>query len=152
MIIYSNGNIFDQDVEAIVNPVNCKGVMGAGLAKQVKERYPFVFKQYVAACREGELSPGHLQVVYNRSSSPSPKYIINFATKDDWVDPSCLEYIESGIRRLEMAIRYKGIRTIAIPALGCGLGQLSWRVVKPIMEDGLRYFGKDRSIIIMCPR
>lgn len=132
MITEGKGSIFDSDAEAIVNAVNCVGVMGAGLAKAFKDRFPHMNEQYEVKCSRGLLRPGQLDIYVVDST---PKYIINFPTKDDWKHPSRMEYIQEGIAALHFEVFKWKIRSVAIPALGCGLGGLDWKDVKPELMD-----------------
>ncbi|MCA9039958.1 MAG: macro domain-containing protein, partial [Planctomycetaceae bacterium] len=95
MIEFVSGNIFNCDAEALVNPVNTAGVMGKGLAKQFRERFPEIMEPYREACDSGEFKTGMVFTV-QVAENQSPKYIINFPTKRHWRSKSKLEYIESG--------------------------------------------------------
>ena len=132
-IIYTNENIFDSPCDALVNPINCVGVMGKGLALQFKNKYPKMFEAYRLACQKGWVAPGRL-FVYPEEDG---KLIIGFPTKIHWKDQSKIEYLEAGLIKLKKLIEERSIRSIAIPALGCGLGQLRWNEVKPLMESHL---------------
>lgn len=123
-------NIFDSNAQALVNPVNCVGVMGAGLARQFAKRYPKMLREYQEVCRDGELKPGlmHVYRLHNQ------RYIINFPTKNHWREKSRLEYIVSGLEELSVVLQEYMIDSIAIPALGCGLGGLDWEDVRPLLE------------------
>lgn len=125
------GNIFDAQVEAIVNPVNCVGVMGKGLALQFKKRYPDNFEAYKRACKAEQVRPGEM-FIFMREERPT--HIINFPTKRHWRAKSRLEDVESGLFALVKEVRGLGLRSIAIPPLGCGLGGLDWDVVGPMIE------------------
>ena len=135
MITFTTGNIFDSNAQAIVNTVNCVGVMGAGLALQFKKLYPANFTAYQRACRNGQLKPGR-SFVFANSSTP-PQYIINFPTKRHWKDPSRIEDIETGLKDLIGIIRANNLRSIAIPPLGAGLGGLNWNQVKGLIQSTL---------------
>jgi O-acetyl-ADP-ribose deacetylase (regulator of RNase III) len=128
MIELVKGDIFDADVEAVVNAVNAHGVMGAGLALQFKNRYPCMYAEYKRRCTAGEFGPGEVMPV--KVDDSNPRWVINFATKDHWRDPSKLEYIERGLADLRRAIHSLELISVAIPALGCGLGQLDWPTVR----------------------
>jgi len=132
MIIYKTGNIFNENTEAIVNTVNCIGVMGKGLALEFKKRFPENFKQYVAACNRSMLRPGRM-FTHNSFSTEGHRYIINFPTKKHWRDPSRIEYIDWGLRDLVDVISVLNIESIAIPSLGCGLGGLDWSEVRKLI-------------------
>lgn len=128
MVTLTEGDIFDSGAEALVNPVNCAGVMGAGLARYFRERFPENFHIYVQACRRRELTPGRLLVV-GVSACQMPRYIINFPTKRHWRDLSRLEDIESGLCHLVQIVHDRQIASLAVPALGYGLGGLEWETV-----------------------
>lgn len=123
-------DILRSAAEALVNPVNCVGVMGAGLAKQFKAAFPDNFEAYEAACRRGEISPGRIHA-FDRGPDCMPRWVINFPTKRHWREASRLDDIEKGLDSLEETIRKLGIRSLAIPPLGCGLGGLDWDDVRP---------------------
>ena len=139
MIEYRHGNIFDEDVEALVNSVNCVGVMGRGIALQFKKNYPANFKAYEAACKREEVQPGRM-FVFETGSIGNPRYIINFPTKNHWRERSRLEYIETGLDALRQEIEEREIRSIAIPPLGTDLGKLDWEDVRPRIEAALTEF------------
>jgi O-acetyl-ADP-ribose deacetylase (regulator of RNase III) len=134
-IITVQGDLLKQlDVDAIVNTVNCVGVMGKGIALQFKKKWPDNFKLYSDACKAGLVKPGHM-FVYDAGLLASPKFIINFPTKDHWRGSSRIEFIRDGLNDLLVQIKQHQIRSIAIPPLGCGNGGLDWRVVKPLIEQ-----------------
>lgn len=136
MIKVIKGNIFRQNVEALVNPVNCVGIAGKGLALRFKENFPINHYMYKSACTHGDLVIGTICLVETHLAY-NPKFIANFPTKQHWRDESKLEDIQSGMIALCDAIKNNYIRSIAIPALGCGLGGLNWNDVKPIIIDTL---------------
>lgn len=133
MINIVEGNFIEANVEALVNTVNCVGVMGKGIALQSKQAFPDNFEAYLKACRKEQVQPGKM-FVYETKRMLNPKYIINFPTKRHWVGKSRYEDIESGLRALISEIRNRHIHSIAIPPLGCGLGGLDWRKIKPMIE------------------
>lgn len=136
MINYKTGDLFNDSAEAIVNTVNCVGVMGRGIALQFKKRYPENFKEYEDKCKLGEITPGRM-FVFETNSFINPKYIINFPTKRHWRGASRIEDIESGLVDLIKAIKKYEINSIAIPPLGSGLGGLEWALVKSKIEAAL---------------
>lgn len=136
MIEYTGGNILHADAEALVNTVNCVGVMGRGIALQFKNAYPKNFKVYEAACQRQEVQPGQM-FVYATGELANPRFIINFPTKRHWRDNSRMEDIESGLLDLVEVIRSNNIHSIAIPPLGSGLGGLEWDDVRPRIEKAL---------------
>jgi hypothetical protein len=102
MIQFLTGNILAADVEAVVNPANAHGVMGAGLALQFRNKCPRMFAEYKRRCAAGEFGPGEVMPV--KVADYNPQWVLNFATKDHWRDPSKLEYIERGLVELRWAI------------------------------------------------
>lgn len=136
MIEYKHGNIFDEDVQAIVNTVNCVGVMGRGIALQFKKLFPDNFKAYKKACDNGEVTPGKM-FVFEEDSWNNPKFIINFPTKRHWRGKSKLEDVDIGLIALKKIIQEKNITSIAIPPLGSGLGGLNWNDVKKLIGNHL---------------
>jgi O-acetyl-ADP-ribose deacetylase (regulator of RNase III) len=137
MIEYRTGDILRADVEALVNTVNCVGIMGRGIALQFKNAYPENFKAYEAACKRQEVQPGRM-FVFETHQLTNPKYIINFPTKRHWRGKSRMEDIEAGLEALTDEIRKRRIRSIALPPLGSGLGGLDWRQVRLRIEAALR--------------
>ena len=133
MIELQHGNLLEANAEALVNTVNCVGRMGKGLALQFKQAFPENFRLYAQACREGTVRPGRMFVTPSGRDT-NPRYVINFPTKRHWREPSHLEDIESGLLDLIKVVGDLSINSIAVPALGCGLGGLDWAVVRPLIE------------------
>jgi len=142
MFIFTYKSIFDDEFKAIVNPVNTRGVMGAGLALEFKKRYPENFNIYRKACLNKEMDIGKLCVV-----ELDNKIIINFPTKRDYRDKSDYEYIKSGMKELSIWLKKNKPENIAIPRLGCGLGGLEWYKVKRIICDCLSNIDVDIYIL-----
>jgi O-acetyl-ADP-ribose deacetylase (regulator of RNase III) len=136
MIETTTGDILTADAEALVNTVNCVGIMGRGIALQFRNAFPANFKAYEAACKRQELHPGKM-FAFETGSLTNPRYIINFPTKRHWKGKSRLADIESGLQALVAEVRRLGIRSIAIPPLGCGQGGLDWAEVRPRIEQAL---------------
>jgi O-acetyl-ADP-ribose deacetylase (regulator of RNase III) len=132
MITWTQGNILDARADALVNTVNCVGVMGRGIALQFKTAYPENFRAYVAACAKGDVQPGRMFVV-ETGQLAAPQFVINFPTKRHWRGKSRIEDIASGLTALAQEVRSRSIKSIAIPPLGSGLGGLDWRSVKPLI-------------------
>jgi O-acetyl-ADP-ribose deacetylase (regulator of RNase III) len=127
---FATGNLLEFKTDALVNTVNCVGIMGKGIALQFKKKFPENFKQYERACRSGEVQLGKMFIVPTNNLS-EPHYIINFPTKDHWRNPSRLESIATGLQDLVAQVKKLNIKSIAIPPLGCGNGGLEWSEVRP---------------------
>jgi O-acetyl-ADP-ribose deacetylase (regulator of RNase III) len=136
MMDFKTGDILASNAEALVNTVNCVGIMGRGIALQYKKKFPANFRAYAAACERGDLQPGRM-FVFATGWLTGPKYIINFPTKRHWRGDSRLEDIESGLAALRNVILERGIQSIAIPPLGSGLGGLDWTQVRSRIEKEL---------------
>lgn len=128
MVRSVTGDILQDDADMLVNPVNCVGVMGAGLALAFKNKFPENFRSYRNARNAKRLTPGGIWPNYGEP------IIGNFATKGDWRDSSKLEWVEKGLRSLASFVETHRLKSVAIPAIGCGLGGLSWCDVLPLIE------------------
>ncbi len=137
MIRFKTGDILAEDVEALVNTVNCVGIMGRGIALQFKKAFPENFRAYAEACARGEVRPGRMFVFETRQLT-NPRYIINFPTKRHWRGNSRIEDVQDGLQDLVAAVREREIRSIAVPPLGSGLGGLEWNDVRPLIGEALR--------------
>ncbi|MDA8226267.1 MAG: macro domain-containing protein [Desulfitobacterium hafniense] len=137
MIEYVKGNLLEADAEALVNTVNCVGVMGKGIALQFKQAFPQNFQQYEKACKAEHVQPGKMFVV-ETNSFINPKFIINFPTKRHWKGKSKIEDIDSGLNALVEVVKRLDIKSIAIPPLGCGNGGLDWKLVRPRIEAAFK--------------
>ncbi|GCE47333.1 O-acetyl-ADP-ribose deacetylase (regulator of RNase III) [Thermosporothrix hazakensis] len=142
-IYYMKGDLFTSTAQTLVNPVNCKGVMGAGLALAFKQRYPKMFQAYQRDCAAGRLRIGR-PVLYTESTP----WILNFPTKNHWRQPSTLSIIEQGLAHFVAHYRKQGITSIAFPKLGTLHGRLSWDTVGPLMARYLRALDIDVFLYI----
>lgn len=133
MITYVRTNLFESNAQVLVNPVNVVGVMGKGLASDFKRLYPEMFHSYQKYCDNGDLSIGKLQLFKTTN-----KWILNFPTKQNWRNPSKIEYIEQGLQKFVDNYERLGIQSISFPMLGCGNGGLDWNTVKEVMERYLK--------------
>lgn len=143
MIKYMEGDIFDSPAQVIVNTVNTVGVMGKGLALSFKKRYPDMFESYKQACERHLLTIGTLML-----HQEADHLILLFPTKENWRNPSKLEYIEKGLMKFVNNYAEKNITSIAFPKLGCGNGELDWNLVRPLMEKYLRHLPIDVYIYL----
>jgi len=146
MLEFKEGNLLEEQAEALVNTVNCVGVMGKGIALQFKQAYPENFRQYAKACRAGEVQPGRMFTVPTGKLF-NPRYIINFPTKSHWKNKSKIEDIKSGLVALVAEVQRLGLTSIAVPPLGCGNGGLNWVEVKPLIASAFAQLSNVQVII-----
>ena len=149
MIKYTKGNIIHADAEALINTVNTVGVMGKGIALAFKKSFPNNYKIYRQVCKDKKFNIGDLLIT--TTGQLTPKYIINFPTKEHWRQKSKIEFIELGMKELIKTIHEKEIKSIAIPPLGCGNGGLKWKEVKAIILKELEIVKDEIEIIIYEP-
>lgn len=143
-ITYVRGNLFESPAQVLVNTVNTQGVMGKGVALEFKRLFPEMFEEYRRLCEQHVLEIGKLHLY----KTPH-KWVVNFPTKTDWRKPSRVEYIEAGLKRLQQVYAEMGIRSLAMPPIGCGNGQLDWRTqVGPLVQ---RYLGDLPIAIYVYP-
>lgn len=150
MIEEATGNLLEADAEALVNTVNTVGHMGKGIALQFKQAYPDNFLAYARAVKRGEVQPGRMLVVPTGFLT-NPRYIINFPTKRHWRGRSRIEDVEAGLEALVREVKRLGIRSIAVPPLGCGNGGLDWRHVEPRIRHALASL-PDVRVLLFAPR
>ena len=127
---FSKGDILKADAEALVNTVNCVGVMGRGIALQFKKKFPKNFTAYKKACDANELALGNV-LVFDTGQMFNPRYVVNFPTKHHWRAKSKIDDVVSGLESLVAEVRKRNIKSIAIPPLGCGLGGL----ILPLLSE-----------------
>ncbi len=123
------GNLFDSSAQTLVNTVNTVGVMGKGIALEFRKRFPEMHQDYVARCAAGKIHLGEPYLF----KALLPPWILNFPTKEHWRSVSRVADIVRGLEYLERNYKAWGITSLAVPPLGCGLGQLEWRVVGPTL-------------------
>ncbi|ADL43597.1 Appr-1-p processing domain protein [Micromonospora aurantiaca ATCC 27029] len=136
LVQLKRGDLLNSKAHALVNTVNCVGIMGKGIALAFKKRYPNMFRDYVRRCDQGLVQLGKPYAYQDEE-----KLIINFPTKQHWRSVSRLEDIEHGLEHLRSNLSKWGVRSIAVPPLGCGNGQLEWSVVGPTLYRHLSTFG-----------
>lgn len=149
MIIETSGDLLKSDVDAIVNTVNCVGVMGKGIALQVKRRYPAVFDEYARECKLGNVRIGNMLPVPTNELT-GPTWVINFPTKTHWRARSRLSYIADGLLDLVRVVKALGLRSIAIPPLGAGNGGLNWADVGPMIREAFAHLD-DVKVFLYAP-
>jgi len=158
------GDLLATDCQTLTIPVNIVGIMGKGLALTTKYQFPDVYVRYQDVCRQKLLQMGQ-PYLYPRElfldeeladeaasllTPNSNKWFLLFATKNHWKQHSDLAGIENGLKWVLNNYKNLGIKSLAMPALGCGLGGLEWRVVGPLM---CRYLAElDIPVAIYLPR
>lgn len=158
------GDMFFSSMQTLTVSVNVVGIMGKGLASRAKYQFPDVYVVYQDACRRKTLRMG-VPYLYKRESfmdeeladdprtMPGPnanKWFLLFATKNHWRDNSDLGSIEEGVRWIRENYKKEAIKSLALPALGCGLGNLDWKDVGPVICREL--IGVDIPVAIYLPR
>ena len=128
VITFIEEDIFTSKCQTLVNPVNCMGVMGNGLSKEFKKRFPACEAPYKAACDNHLLQPGKLMIWRGQSH-----WVLQFPTKDKWWNGSHLSYIEEGLKKFAATYKQQGIESAAFPMLGAGLGKLPKKEVKALL-------------------
>lgn len=136
MIQFTEGDLFESKADALVNAVNTVGVMGKGIALLFKDKYPVNFQRYKEACENGQIQTG-MMFVTTLPYGVDRRWIINFPTKEHRRGKTKLCWIEEGLKDLRSVICREGISSIAMPAIGCGLGGLDWDQVRPLIEKNL---------------
>jgi len=141
------GDMFFSKNQTITVSVNTVGVMGKGLASRAKYQFPDVYVYYQDLCRGRKLKMGRPQIYkreasldYELSDEPSKlengnaeKWFLLFPTKKHWREDSDIKGIEQGLSWLLENYKDERVKSLAIPALGCGLGNLEWKDVGPLM-------------------
>ena len=159
-----DGNLFFSRLQTLTIPVNLQGIMGSGLALYTKQKFPDVYVAYQDICRskqitatqpylykrEGSLDEELADFGANLTTSKAVKWFLLFATKRKWRENSRLEDIEGGLNWIRHNFQTQGIKSLAMPALGCGLGGLDWKDVGPLMCKYLHGIGI--PVAIYLPR
>lgn len=149
MIRYTTGNLLDAKVDALVNTVNTVGIMGKGIALMFRDAFADNYREYVAACKRGEVAVGRMFVT-KREELLGPRFIINFPTKANWRGKARIEWIAAGLDDLRRVIENHRVKSVALPPLGCGNGGLDWAGVRPLIERHLGDLG-DVDILVFEP-
>lgn len=132
MVTFVRGDIFSSPAQVLTNTVNCVGLMGKGVALEFKMRYPKMFNDYKIKCDQGDVKAGQPYLWEDDSVQ-----VLNFPTKRHWKDGSLLQDIEDGLKYLTENYEQMGLQSLAMPALGCGLGGLEWSEVQPLIVKHL---------------
>jgi O-acetyl-ADP-ribose deacetylase (regulator of RNase III) len=131
-LVELKGNLFNSKAQTLINTVNCVGVMGKGVALEFRRRFPEMFEAYQRICEDRKLRPG--QILPYRVGQP---WILNFAVKNDWKQPSRMEWVEDCLERFVMNYRQLGITSVAFPWIGAMNGGLPWEKVHTLMRSYL---------------
>lgn len=142
-IIETDLSIFNVRTDVLVNPVNCVGTMGAGLAKEFSWRYPEMYSDYKSACKSKTLKIGTIHTWENGKIC-----IANLPTKNRWIERSEYSTINTGMRELVKFLLKSELRTVAIPRLGCGLGGLDWGTVRKIVVGQVEILPDDFTVYL----
>lgn len=135
------------DLDAIVNPVNCRGVMGRGLARQFAKRYPEIVRPYELACADGSLNTRQPHIIRLKGRGSRPVWVVNLATKQHWRDGSRLGWIESGLEDMYRRLDALGAQSVGVPPLGAGLGGLPWPEVEAVLREQASRIPGIRTVI-----
>jgi O-acetyl-ADP-ribose deacetylase (regulator of RNase III) len=149
MLHYTTGNLLDAPAEALVNTVNEVGVMGKGIALMFRRRFPDNARLYMEAGKAGEVRVGRMLVT--PAGELTPRWIVHFPTKKHWRNPSRIEWVREGLADLVRVVREHGIRSIALPPLGCGNGGLDWQHVRPMIESAFAELPDVEVIVYESP-
>ena len=150
-IAIANCDILASDkFEAIANPVNCAGTMGAGLARKFAGTHPEILPAYRRACRTGKLRPGQV-MLHRLRRSTNPLYVVQFPTKDHWNGNSRLAWIAEGLNHMYPQLESEEITTLALPALGTGYGNLPWHHVKALIEQAAADHPTVKTTVCLLP-
>jgi O-acetyl-ADP-ribose deacetylase (regulator of RNase III) len=149
MLRYTRGNLLEAHSEALVNTVNEIGVMGKGIALMFREAFPDNAREYETAAKAGNVHVGHVLATRNPALL-GPRWIIHFPTKKHWRQPSKMEWVRTGLNDLVRVVNEKGIRSIAVPPLGCGNGGLEWSQVRSEIEAAAAHL-PDVEIVVYEP-
>lgn len=146
MLRFCRGSVFQSDAKVLVNPVNCVGVMGAGLALQFKQSFPGDFEDYRYHCNRKQLVPGGVLFTLRDRSTPT---LAHLATKNHWKQGSQIQWIEQGLLALKLGMMSRHLNSVALPAIGCGLGGLEWALVRERIEQAFE--GTDFNVEVFEP-
>ncbi|MBT0768356.1 macro domain-containing protein [Kineosporia sp. J2-2] len=148
-VVRAGNDLLAEPADALVNPVNTAGVMGRGLALQFRQAWPAMYADYRQACRNGEVTIGIMHVW--ATGHEQPRYLINFPTKRHWRSPSRLPDIQAGLSDLAATVSDLALTSIAIPALGCGLGGLPWPDVEAAIRHTMAPLTATTDVTVFAP-
>lgn len=121
MISFTEGDLFASGLPAIAHGVNCRGVMGAGIARQFRDRYPKMYESYRWRCLRGAMLPGEILVWRTLGIT-----VFNLATQDEPGANAKPRMITAAVgRMITEAYHDFKITEIGLPMIGCGIGGLT---------------------------
>lgn len=142
------GDLFDQKVQALAHGVNCKGLMGAGIAKPFRDKFPLMYEEYVLMCKAGQLRPGSVFAHY----AGGGRWVYNIASQNSPGPDARKEWLSAGLYSALIHARVYGVKEIAAPQIGCGIGGLDYRKdVEPIFERMARMFPTTNLTVVSLP-
>jgi O-acetyl-ADP-ribose deacetylase (regulator of RNase III) len=128
---YFTGDILLSNEKIIVHGCNCKGVMGAGIAKAIAHTHPEVFNAYISQYNDEGLALGSVQYV-----STHDRIIINAMTQNNYGHGRQVSY--DAIEQCMITINkdFSGIDdAISMPKIGAGLGGGNWNIIEKIITE-----------------
>ena len=135
MLTEKTGDLFSTDAPAIGHGVNVDGIMGAGVAKIVRDRYPSAYSYYADQCEKGLLEPGEMNGwLTAHPDSKKMVVIYNLASQDRPGPNAKYEWTMQSVNSALHNCRALGYTKLALPRIGCGIGGLSWEVLKPMLS------------------
>ena len=129
MLQYMEGDMFTSTTQVLTITVNCVGAMGKGIALTARQKYPQAYQHYKGLCKDGKIKPGEPTLIFTE------RPLLLFPTKDNWRNPSQIEWIDEGLRRI--ALNIDKFDSLALPPLGCGNGGLQWSNVEELIQHHL---------------
>jgi len=150
LLSVAEGDMFFSRMQSLTVSVNTVGIMGKGLASRAKYQFPDVYVVYQDLCRTKKLRMGKPYLYkrektldYELAEEPPPElansetWFLLFPTKRHWRENADFEGIDAGLQWVVENYKREGIKSLAVPALGCGLGRLDWADVGPLLCDYL---------------
>ena len=151
IIHITNGDIFASGCHYLVNPCNTVGVSGAGLSREFANRIPGFADVFRRICAEGKVGVGKVYITHFEYN-PRPITVIHLATKRHWRNPSVVADVRASLQSMVWALNRYPVSSVAVPALGCGLGGLSWAVVEPMMREELGKLNHGWTVELYLPK
>lgn len=139
------GNLFTSEAKAIGHGVNCKGAMGAGIAKLFRQEFPEMYEEYREICLRGELQPGEVFTWWDERKNV---WVYNIASQNNLGADARLEWFEEAAFSALAHADLNGVEEVAIPQIGCGIGGLDFSDVEPMLEKVERSFASSFVVYV----